>query len=116
MEIRNAIIEDARIVIEECGLLSAYLYLDYGDSGQSFGGYALYLPDGFKYHSIMKSSAGHFIFRCLEIAGVDEWSKLKGKAIRVKQDHCKVYAIGHIVKDDWFCPSEDFKDEKYGEE
>lgn len=58
---------------------------------------------------------GHFIFRCMKIAEVDEWSNLVGKTIRVKYTHSKVVAIGHIVKNDWFNPSEDFATVKNGE-
>ncbi len=109
MEIKNAIIESVQITKEERNLLDAWLFLDYGGSAQGFGGYALYLPKSFKHFNI-KSVAGHFIFRCMEIAGVDKWSDMKGKSIRVKIDDGLIKAIGHIVKEDWFCPSEDFKD------
>ncbi|MCK8211874.1 hypothetical protein LW979_17710, partial [Erwinia amylovora] len=81
--------------------------LDYGGSGQGFGGYVLYLPKSYSHHEL-KSVAGHFIFRLLEVAGVDSCDKLKGRTIRVKCEHSKVHAIGHIVRDDWFNPSEDF--------
>jgi hypothetical protein len=108
IETKNAIIESVEITSDEHGCLSAWLYLDYGGSGQGFGGYALYLPKSFTYHKL-ESVAGHFIYRCMEIAGVTEWSKMKGKTIRVRCEHVKVHAIGHIVKDDWFNPSEDFK-------
>ncbi len=40
---------------------------------------------------------------------MSEWSKLAGKTVRAKREHSKVHAIGHIVKDDWFDPSRDFK-------
>lgn len=106
-EIRNAIIESATITNDDHGLLTAWIHLDYGGMSQGFGGYALYLPKGFKHHNI-NGTAGHFIWRAMEVAGVDEWSKLKGKSVRVKQNHNGVYAIGHIIKDDWFCPKEDF--------
>jgi hypothetical protein len=108
IETKNAVIESIEITSDDHGCLSAWLYLDYGGSGQGFGGYALYLPKSFKNHTI-DSGAGHFIYRCMEIAGVTEWSKMKGKTIRVRCEHVKVHAIGHIVKDDWFNPSEDFK-------
>lgn len=108
IEIKNAIIESATITNDDGGLLSAWLNLDYGGSGQGFGGYSLYLPKSFKHHSLQCNYAGHFIWRVMEIAGVNEWSKLPGKTIRVRCEHIKVYAVGHIVKDDWFCPSEDF--------
>jgi hypothetical protein len=109
IETRNAIIESAEITSDDHGLLSAWIYLDYGGSGQGFGGYALYLPNNFTHHDPKGPNfAGHFIWRVMEVAGVTKWSALKGKTIRVRCEHPKVHAIGHIVKDDWFNPSEDF--------
>lgn len=107
-EIRNAIIESAEITSNDHGLLTAWINLDYGGSGQGFGGYSLYLPKSFTHHTL-ESAAGHFIFRCMEVAGVTEWSRMKGKTIRARAAFGNVAAIGHIVKDDWFCPEEDFR-------
>lgn len=108
IEIKNAVIESATISTAD-GYLNCTLTLDYGGSGQAFGGYALYLPKSFKHHEVM-SVAGHFIARVMEIAGVTEWSALKGKTIRVKTEHIKAHAIGHIINDDWFDPIvEDFE-------
>jgi len=106
-EIRNAMITGARFDTERG--LSAWLTLDYGGSCQGFGGYILYVPADWKHHGESGNYAGHFIYRCLEIAGVTDWSKLVGKTIRAKCEHSKVHAIGHIIKDDWFNPTEDFK-------
>lgn len=106
MEVKNAIITDARIDTGDRGLLTAWIQLDYGGSSQGFGGYVLYLPKTYAHHDIL-SHAGHFIFRCMEVAGVESWEKMKGKTVRVKSDGL-VRAIGHIVKDDWFEPSKDF--------
>lgn len=108
IEIKNAIIQDTGMRIER-GLLTAYLYVDYGGLGQGFGGYCLYLPQNFKHHEI-NSVAGHFIYKCLKIADVESWADLKGKTIRVKCTWNKIYEIGHIVKDEWFNPEKDFKD------
>ncbi len=108
-EERNAIITDATITNDDHGLLSAWLSLDYGGSGQGFGGYALYLPDGFKLRTVGPNYAGHFIWRVLAVAGVTQWSALVGKTIRVRCTPAKVESIGHIVNDDWFNPSDDFK-------
>ena len=106
-EIKNAIIKSARITTADHGILSAWLDLDYGGSGQSFGGYALYLSSEFNHHT-MESSAGHFIWRVLKVAGVTSWDDLPGKTIRVKADHSRVHGIGHIVNNDWFFPDIDF--------
>lgn len=107
LEIKNAIIESAEITFADRGILDCWLTLNYGTGGQGFGGYALYLPKSFKHHNIL-SVAGHHIFRIMEIAGVEKWSHLKGKTIRVEGDWTKIKRIGHIVKDDWYCPEDDF--------
>lgn len=107
-EIKNAVIESATITTGDRGFLDAWLQLDCGGMGQGFGGYALYLPKSFDHHKL-ESMAGHHIFRIMEVAGVDSWDKLKGKTIRVKGGWGRIAAIGHIVKDDWFNPEEDYK-------
>lgn len=106
-EIKNAIIESVSIDDADRGLLTAWLQLNYGGSGQGFGGYSLYLPASYKHHEL-SSHAGHFIWRCMEIAGVSSWDKMKGKTVRAQIEDGFVVAIGHIVKDDWFNPKEDF--------
>jgi hypothetical protein len=107
IEEKNAIIKSARIDIADRGILQAWLDLDYGGTCQGFGGYALYLPKSFDHYKL-ESVAGHFIFRCMEIAGAGQWDKLPGKTIRVRASHSGVQAIGHIVKNDWFYPARDF--------
>lgn len=107
IETKNAVIESASITCGDRGFLDCWLSLDYGGTGQGFGGYVLYLPKSFAHHKL-ESVAGHFIYRVMEIAGVTAWDKLKGKTIRVKAENSGVRAIGHIVRDDWFSPSEDF--------
>lgn len=109
--IQNAVIESVRLTSDDHGLLSAWLFLDYGGSGQGFGGYTLYLPDSFLHHDPAGPNfAGHFIWRCMEIGGVTEWMALPGKTVRVKQDKPfgSIISIGHIVKNDWFDPKIDF--------
>lgn len=110
-EIKNAIITSAAITNGDHGCLSAWVHLDYGGAGQGFGGYALYLPKSYTHHNI-QSIAGHFIWRVMEMAEVSEWSKLLGKTVRVKSSRSHVQAIGHIVKDKWFDPAEEFKGAK----
>ena len=109
IEEKNAVIESASITNDDHGTLGAWLHLDYGGSGQGFGGYVLYLPKGFSHAEEQANYAGLFIWRVMEIAGVSRWSELAGKTIRVKCEHTKIHAIGHIVKDDWFDPKVEFE-------
>lgn len=110
---KNATIKS--VSIDDCdrGMLGAWVVLDYGDSGgcQGFGGYVLYLPEDCDHHEL-KSYAGHFIWRCMVVGGVRRWEDLPGKTVRAVANQSKVHAIGHITKDIWFNPSEDFQEDK----
>lgn len=106
--IQNAIIESTTLTSDEHGSLSVWLALDYGGVGEGFGGYALYLPKSFTHHKL-ESVAGHFIYRCMEIADVTEWSKMVGRTLRVQIENGLISGIGHIIKDDWFFPRKDFE-------
>lgn len=110
MTIKNAVIKSTQLTTEAHGMLSAWLILDYGETSQGFGGYVLYLPKSFDHHKL-ESVAGHFIFRCIEIAGVTEWERLTGRTIRVDltSEFGDILGIGHIIKDDWFYPKKDFE-------
>lgn len=109
----NAVIKSVELNDGDRGLLTAWLHLEYGSGGQGFGGYVLYLPKSYDHHEL-KSFAGHFIFRCMEIAGVSSWEKMAGKTIRVRKadEFGLIEAIGHIVKDDWFSPEVEFAENK----
>lgn len=109
----NAIIESVSLDDAERGFLTGWVFVTYGGgSRQGFGGYRLYLPKGFKRGDAKSGFAGHFIWRCMEIGGVTDWSELPGKAIRVRIENGLIAAIGHIIKDDWFCPADDWKDQQ----
>lgn len=104
-KVENAIIERVSLHTRE-GYLTMIIGLKFaGGSYQQFGHYALYLPEHYDNHEL-KTIAGDFIFNCLEVAGVNDFDKLVGKAIRVKRNDLSIKAIGHITEDLWFCPSE----------
>lgn len=111
VNVKNALIKSASIEIEDHNILTAWLHLDYGGSGQGFGGYSLGLGSDYKHRSDAPEHlfCQRFLRRCMEIAGVTRWADLPGKTIRVETDTPRglIVGIGHIVKDDWFRPKVD---------
>jgi len=104
-KIKNAIIKNVKIEANN-GILTIWVDVDYGGSGQTFGGFNLYTPsEGLD----TKNYTGHFIWELLKISGVNDISKVKGKSIRIKSTYRNIESIGHIVNDIWFNPVEDFK-------
>jgi hypothetical protein len=84
-----------------------WLHLDYGGTGQGFGGHSLMLGPDFKHRKDCERGpnyAGVYLDSILRIADAGSWDKLPGKTIRADSDSGKVYGIGHIVKDKWFYP------------
>lgn len=113
-KVENAIIKSTDLTIADHGLLSGWLHLEYDCGGQGFGGMSLYLPPDFKHHAGQSNFAGLWIFRVMQIAGVEHWKDLPGKAIRVEHGGAgsTIKRIGHIVKNDWFDPEQEFKNLK----
>lgn len=96
-KIRNATVSDTQLGFYD-GVHSppaAWVYLDFGGSGQGFGGRRL----GGEYTHT-------FVYGVLLALEVESWEKLKGTPCRVDADHGCVYRIGHFLKDQWFDPSE----------
>jgi hypothetical protein len=98
IEIRNARITSVELGYAGFNVPSAWLHLDYGGAGQGFGGWCLSGP-----------AMSIFVMGVLDTLKLDEWNKLPGQIIRVKQSHSKVHAIGHPIEDKWFDPVETFK-------
>lgn len=113
MQIVNAKIDSTMLGMEDHGIMSCMIGLDYGGSHQGFGGYVFDEP--------LKNSQGdnqsrrgtaygcEFVRRVLEVVGVETWEKLKGQHVRVKREDGwggSIIAIGNILKDDWFDPKD----------
>lgn len=118
--IKNAKIESTMLGFEGHGFLTYWLYLDYGGSGQGFGGFVFPVLDedgkvkkqDKKLYEKLSIYGTETIKRILQIVGVEKWEELSGKHIRVKlNDEPKgfgygIEAIGNIIEDKWFSPNE----------
>jgi hypothetical protein len=105
METKNALIKSTYLGIEDHGIMTFYLNLDYGDCFQSAGGYAL--------DTVLEGKDGKFVCRIgygkgmslimeiLKTVEVEKWEDLPCHHIRVLADHTKVSSIGHLLKDKW---------------
>lgn len=105
--IQNAVITDVSLSIADHGCLSGWLNLNYGGSGQGFGGYSLYSVGVFNRNK-GGNFAGLFITRILEVVGVEKWEDLKGKPCRVDAEHNGVKRLGHFIEEKWFDPKVEF--------
>jgi hypothetical protein len=109
LEIKNGVIESAFLGYEDHGILTIMLQLNYGSSAQGFGGYQLDSYSEELKQRVPSKACGLFVQRILEVVGANSWDELKGKHVRVKGDGWRLKAIGHILKDQWFVPSDELK-------
>ena len=106
-QIVNATIDKTFLGIEDHGIFTFTIYVDYGDSShQGFGTYGL---DG---DEKKPSWCGEMLRKILEVAGAESWEELVGKNVRVKFGEesagwgNRIAAIGHITKEVWLNPKE----------
>lgn len=116
-KIENARITRTKFGVEDHGILTATLSLDFGGSGAGWGGYALDSPvkdaDGKFLRREGTDWGCEFLHRIMQTVGVSSWEDLPGTHIRVRRESdlwgAKILAIGHIIKDNWFMPEEDLE-------
>ncbi|WP_423258771.1 hypothetical protein, partial [Escherichia coli] len=69
-EVKNAVITGTMLGVEDHGILSCMIYLDYGGAGQGFGGYAFDTPvkkDGIHFERVGIAWGMEFIRRVLNV-------------------------------------------------
>jgi hypothetical protein len=94
MQIQNAKVTGTMFGIEDHGILTASIFVDYGGSGQGIGGY-----------SLEEEYAARWLRGVLKVLDIDRWEYVKGQLCRVKREdgwNGKVLGIGHIIEDRWF--------------
>ncbi len=106
-EIKNARIESTMLGEEDHGIMTCFLYLDYGGAGQGFGGYGLQRWDKAENRARGTEYGMEFIMRILDVVGVRKWEDLVNQYIRADAEHGKVHGIGNIIEDKWFYPEKD---------
>lgn len=112
----NAVIQDVCMRLDRDVFLCGYVGMERQDGfHQSFGGYVLGgVPDAKAgRHNEQPNLAAMWMVGVMRAAGVDDYSKAVGKAVRIRLDKegfgGSIEAIGHIIKDDrWFVPREAF--------
>lgn len=87
--IKNTKIVSTFLGIEDHGIPTFMINLDFGGARQGYGRYDL------RYYGI------EIILEILKVLEVDSWENLSG-VIRADSDHDKIYKIGHIIKNQWF--------------
>lgn len=101
MDIQNATIESTMLGVEDHGIFTYSIGLNYGGSGQTFGGYGLDSYDKATKRRVGTAYGLEAIARLLRVVGVSKWEDLKGKPVRVVADYSKVYKLGNYLKDEW---------------
>lgn len=104
MTVRNARITSTMLGIEDHGIMTFFITVEWSGGGVGIGGYNLD-ANATNDHGIRQGGAAYQAIRCiLETVGVDSWEKLKGQLVRIDEDGAgtRVSKIGNIIKDQWF--------------
>lgn len=78
-EERIAKVTQATLGWEEHGIFTCWLYLNYGNSAQGAGGYALDRYDKAVNHRVGTAWGLEFIMRLMRVFDVQDWGQLVGK-------------------------------------
>lgn len=103
LETVNAKITSTMLGIEDHGILTFFINLEWSGAGQGLGGFAL---DRHREPERLGFGPGLVAIRkILETVGVTNWEDLPGKLVRAKVElwgSARPPIIGHIIEDRWF--------------
>ena len=103
----NAIITAASLSIGHYNSLSMDITVERPDgSFQGFGGYCLAKPDS---EEITPDYTGTYILKMLKVTDCKDIESMVGKAVRISLDNDRIIGIGHIIKNIWFYPQQEFE-------
>lgn len=90
MNERIAKIEKTMLGVEDHGILTAMLTVNYGGSGQGIGGYTLDEPIRDKDENFLGRRGTAFgmewVQRCIAACGVESWEQVKGRTVLIVMD------------------------------
>ncbi len=88
-------VDDVELYIEDHGLLTIFVHIDFGGTHQGFGGFCLDTYNEKTERREGFAGGTDFILRLLQLFGVDRLEKIKGKpvyAIR-DEDHSQILGL-----------------------
>lgn len=113
-KLENAKITHADLSMADYGCLTLAISLEGNNWGTVFGGYCI--GKGYLGATRFAGSGKGIeeIMRIMDVVGVDNFSELKGKYVRVEVEtgSSPIKKIGHIIKDKWFDYNEFYKEAK----
>jgi hypothetical protein len=74
-------VKSVDLFVEDHGILTLYVHLDFGGSGQGFGGIALDSYSEKDKERVGTASGLDFILRILRLFGVDRLEQIKGRSV-----------------------------------
>lgn len=104
---QNAKITETKLgCLHDRNIMTFWIMLDYGGSGQGFGGYCLDSYCKEKKEREPSVLTGYLVHGVLNTLELDSWENLKGTYVRaiLDSDKCnaKVIGLGHIIKNKEF--------------
>lgn len=111
MNIRNAKITSTMLGREDHGIMTFFIFVEFGCDGRGIGGYALDMYDCTTESRVFTPKGFEAISKILETVGVDKWEDLPGKYIRIKDNGwgSTVDEIGNLMEEKWFNIKDFFK-------
>ncbi len=103
LESSNARIKSTMLGVEDHGILTFFIHLEWAGACQGLGGYGLdYQKSRDDETRVGNGCALIAIRKILEVVGVRRWEDLPGQLVRIKEGHDHKLIIGNIIEDVWF--------------